>query len=125
LKTPVKVYNFEVEDFHTYYVSELNVLVHNTCDGSGGSLNIDKEVLRQAKKLSPEAKIGYENAINALAIGDLRGLNNHGLKGNRKGQWAIDIKGSGRNRGDSRLIYTKNKDGSINVIEYLTDHKKY
>ena len=28
---PIKVYNFEVEDFHTYYVSEQKVLVHNTC----------------------------------------------------------------------------------------------
>ncbi|QVK18448.1 Hint domain-containing protein [Mycoplasmatota bacterium] len=31
LENPVTVYNFEVEDFHTYYVSELGVLVHNTC----------------------------------------------------------------------------------------------
>ena len=31
LDTPVTVYNFEVEDFHTYYVSEQKVLVHNTC----------------------------------------------------------------------------------------------
>ncbi|MDR1700624.1 MAG: hypothetical protein LBR68_05480 [Lachnoclostridium sp.] len=29
LKTPIKVYNFEVEDFHTYFVSDLSVLVHN------------------------------------------------------------------------------------------------
>jgi intein/homing endonuclease len=26
-----EVYNFEVEDFHTYFVSELEVLVHNAC----------------------------------------------------------------------------------------------
>ena len=26
---PVKVYNFEVEDFHTYHVCTLGVLVHN------------------------------------------------------------------------------------------------
>ena len=30
LENPVKVYNFEVEDWHTYYVSESEVLVHNT-----------------------------------------------------------------------------------------------
>jgi len=29
LENPVKVYNFEVEDWHTYYVSEYGVLVHN------------------------------------------------------------------------------------------------
>ena len=26
---PVKVYNFQVEDFHTYHVSGFSVLVHN------------------------------------------------------------------------------------------------
>ena len=32
LEEPVKVYNFEVEDFHTYYVgTDVQVLVHNKC----------------------------------------------------------------------------------------------
>ena len=31
LEAPIKVYNFEVEDFHTYYVGEQSVLVHNLC----------------------------------------------------------------------------------------------
>ena len=31
LESPVKVYNFEVEDFHTYYVGDSGVLVHNMC----------------------------------------------------------------------------------------------
>ena len=31
LENPVKVYNFEVEDFHTYYVGYCSVLVHNQC----------------------------------------------------------------------------------------------
>ena len=31
LENPVKVYNFQVEDYHTYYVSESGVLVHNSC----------------------------------------------------------------------------------------------
>ena len=31
LESPVTVYNFEVEDFHTYYVSPNNILVHNLC----------------------------------------------------------------------------------------------
>lgn len=30
-----KVYNFEVEGFHTYFVSDLGLLVHNTCDFEG------------------------------------------------------------------------------------------
>ena len=48
LESPVKVYNFQVEDYHTYYVSDNGVLVHNKCvpknaspDGAGrhGALN--------------------------------------------------------------------------------------
>lgn len=34
LKKPVKVYNFEVEDFHTYYVGFSGILVHNTCSST-------------------------------------------------------------------------------------------
>ena len=34
LETPVTVYNFEVEDFHTYYVTDSGVLVHNRCHGN-------------------------------------------------------------------------------------------
>lgn len=34
---PVKVYNFEVEDFHTYFVGLHRVLVHNLCKLPGRS----------------------------------------------------------------------------------------
>ncbi len=35
LETPITVYNFQVEDSHTYYVSGIGVLVHNSCNHSG------------------------------------------------------------------------------------------
>ena len=31
LETPVTTYNFEVADFHTYYVGDATVLAHNRC----------------------------------------------------------------------------------------------
>ncbi len=34
LDEPVKVYNFEVEDFHTYFVGHVGWLVHNKYCGS-------------------------------------------------------------------------------------------
>ena len=37
LEEPVQVYNFEVADWHTYYVSGTGVLVHNSCGVNGGS----------------------------------------------------------------------------------------
>ena len=33
LEEPETTYNLEVADFHTYYVTEKNVLVHNACKG--------------------------------------------------------------------------------------------
>ncbi len=35
LKEPITVYNFEVADYHTYYVGDTKVLVHNTCTVDG------------------------------------------------------------------------------------------
>lgn len=35
LEQPIKVYNFEVEDFHTYYVGDSSILVHNVCKMPG------------------------------------------------------------------------------------------
>lgn len=83
---------------------------------------VPKSVERVVKKLSPEAKKGYNKAIEALTKGDTRGLNEHPLTWNRSGQWAVDIKGMGRGRGAGRIIFTKNSDGTINIIEILTKH---
>ena len=33
LESPETTYNFEVEDYHTYYVDNTEVLVHNKCQG--------------------------------------------------------------------------------------------
>ena len=45
LERPIKVYNFEVEDFHTYYVGDTGVLVHNTCYSTLNSNNYRKNAL--------------------------------------------------------------------------------
>ena len=47
LAEPVTVYNFEVEDWHTYYVSEEEVLVHNDCGKAVGTENKDVFGLRR------------------------------------------------------------------------------
>ena len=52
LENPVKVYNFEVEDWHTYYVSEYGVLVHNTGSNpcAAGSKVTRNQAFRAAKQ---------------------------------------------------------------------------
>ncbi len=41
LEAPITVYNFEVEDYHTYYVGTDGVLVHNSCAKQTGSYEIE------------------------------------------------------------------------------------
>jgi hypothetical protein len=41
LDSPIKVYNFEVEDWHTYFVSEQDVFVHNSCGGENHHIASD------------------------------------------------------------------------------------
>lgn len=56
LESPIKVYNFEVEDFHTYFVGECGALVHNKCGGRLGN----EETRAQNKEISDELKAnGY------------------------------------------------------------------
>ena len=49
LAEPITVYNLEVEDFHTYFVGECEVLVHNDCPGvSSGTIELEQ----RAKELN-------------------------------------------------------------------------
>ncbi len=51
LENPVKVYNFEVEDWHTYYVTEMGVLVHNMREVAiGGGLKTIFDVYNDVNK---------------------------------------------------------------------------
>lgn len=72
LDKQVTVYNFEVEDYHTYYVGEAGILVHNSCapkqtGDQKALLDLAKESAKQAKQGNPisydEAKIIDEWAV--------------------------------------------------------------
>ena len=48
LDEPVIVYNFEVKDFHTYYVTDTGVLVHNATNYVGeGAVNSPQQIANQ------------------------------------------------------------------------------
>ena len=66
LETPVKIYNFEVHDFHTYYVGENSVLVHNL--GCGDEVRVgrwmsqseyDKMIETGRVQMSPSGNTTY------------------------------------------------------------------
>ncbi len=60
LESPVKVYNFQVEDYHTYYVADSCVLVHNIC----GMTNA--EATAAAKELGYKRVPGVSSHGNAV-----------------------------------------------------------
>ena len=47
LEHPVKVYNFEVEDFHTYYVGNSSILVHNKCVVNSKGVKVEVRTSRE------------------------------------------------------------------------------
>ncbi len=74
LETPVTVYNFEVEDFHTYYVGKNSILVHNTC---GKRFNPDQQaVIELAKK--NKAGLSKSDAETLVSWAEEYGINAHG-----------------------------------------------
>ncbi len=62
---PVEVYNFTVADFHTYFVSDLGIWVHNIgwCDIAKSVYNIMTTYVTKIKKLYPDAKVGYRGSL--------------------------------------------------------------
>ena len=53
LENPINVYNFQVEDYHTYYVAEFGILVHNDCSANGVNkkkFNGDQQALIELAK---------------------------------------------------------------------------
>ncbi len=64
---PVKVYNLTIEDYHTYYVSEYSVLVHN--DGCG-NINLDEKPEVNSSKLRNFINSLYKGQGNPNQIGN-------------------------------------------------------
>ena len=69
LATPETTYNFEVEDFHTYYVSENEILVHNDCSSDKKAL---VEIIKENGKSNP---ISMSDAETLAQWGKEYGLN--------------------------------------------------
>ncbi|MHC1723762.1 MAG: polymorphic toxin-type HINT domain-containing protein [Aminipila sp.] len=60
LSKPIKVYNFEVEDWHTYYVSDTQILVHNTCSRGGTEAS---GISRNAAYRAAKRDAGIPNSV--------------------------------------------------------------
>ncbi len=65
LETPIKVYNFEVEDFHTYYVGSSSILVHNAC----GPKNQETYSTRRQAFNASKRDIGVPTSQQPVKVG--------------------------------------------------------
>lgn len=114
LENPVKVYNFQVEGYHTYYISNICILVHNTCnkDNAGSGELSDSELrsfgepgksqgIRQTNGSADEAM----NFFNSQTIPETRTVQPNGYAT------------SGMNsRGTQFTIYNKPKEGLTSIF---------
>ncbi len=68
LEAPITVYNFEVEEFHTYYVTSSSILVHNTCSWN----KLSDSFIKKTLKLDAHAiKREYLGSKAKIALYDL------------------------------------------------------
>lgn len=71
INSPVTVYNFEVEDFHTYYVTDSNILVHNSCGMN--NLRTLKDTVIKGYKVSMDLERGGSGLTNIhLKVGNTK-----------------------------------------------------
>lgn len=89
LNVPVEVFNLNVNEFHTYYISDIGVLVHNNCANNSNAFDADKQaVIALAKE--------YKNGIDPDSAEILvdwameYGISSHGIQihPERSGIWS-------------------------------------
>ena len=76
LSAPETTYNFEVADFHTYYVSDNKVLVHNKCPGKRFTED-QQAVIELAKEAKRAGGIGSKEAYILVKWAKEYGLDSH------------------------------------------------
>ena len=91
LEAPIAVYNFEVEDYHTYYVGKHSILVHNVCGAqkalpkngikvnSSDALDLAEDFLGKGySEMSPGRFVSSDGLRQVrMTASDLTSVNNH------------------------------------------------
>ena len=116
LESPIKVYNFEVEDFHTYFVGENCVLVHNECGGRLGKEETRAQNREIAEALDDQGFTitgggGYpKNSDKYISEEYLKPISGNG----RKGGNYVDITGEIELNGQKVKV-------RVNTVDTLAD----
>ncbi|MEM6738352.1 MAG: polymorphic toxin-type HINT domain-containing protein [Bacteroidota bacterium] len=109
-KGKFQVYNFTVADYHTYYVGQDEILVHNCGGKKGPKPNGGKAKAHGGKNHNER----IDNLVDKLKQDD-------GVSNIRKNQQQVDVNGNkvGTNRPDVQF----DKDGQHTSVEYDTNKR--
>jgi RHS repeat-associated protein len=114
------VYNFAVENFHTYFVSDLNVLVHNS-NPCAAELPSKRAQMRQAKR---DAGIPTSQTHNTHKTVDAAKSGNSGVKGT---EYSYNSTGSYGKKEIKTIQDHKNghvyKDGTVDKTPHFNNHQ--
>lgn len=69
LESPETTYNFEVEDFHTYYVADAEILVHNSCAPETKFSKGQKALVELIKENGKNQALSMDNAKTLVKWG--------------------------------------------------------
>jgi hypothetical protein len=116
LDVPVTVYNFEVEDWHTYFVSEIGVLVHNACgQGAGKVLNSVDDIVNNPSSLYGKSKADVKNILGDGWTEKPYGTSKTGWEF-YKGDQRITYHPGGGRHGGSYYSYSSGATGRIKIV---------
>ena len=110
LKSPEITYNFEVEDFHTYFVGESEILVHNTCEanlGSTGRTEANNLIEKLAMEQVKSDPLNGAEVLSKIKLGDSRWLSSDGWV---KMQYVVR---SGSHQTTIHFVYNK----ALNLVD--------
>ena len=85
LEVPITVYNFEVADFHTYYITDSAILVHNADYDAIQRLRIKEDQIFSSVRQSPAYRSDFTKISNGTKTVNIKNkalldeLNNYGI----------------------------------------------
>ena len=129
LESPIKVYNFEVEDFHTYFVGESSILVHNTCYTNKELIDAANEINKAQYNGHPFASKMNPISVTATTDGQIIVSKNRGIPGKISraqakaifGDDVIIVGGRGANFDNTRWGYVTDRPwhAEARAVQYM------
>ena len=74
LESPETTYNFEVEDYHTYHVSSVGILVHNECPQKRGLARQKAEGMTNSTSISINGNKRVPDYLNSNVLGEAKSV---------------------------------------------------